>query len=361
MNILYDYQTFIMQHYGGVSRYHFELNEQINRLENVKAEISAPINGNYYIKSKSYHNAWFDGYYGRIAATLADQWQCLRKIDSGKYDIVHATWYDPYILKKKKNVKLVITIHDMIQEIYKESFPESEREKKRLLANRADAIITVSENTRKDVLFFYPEIDSNKVVTVYHGANELPSPHKPELVNEKRFVLFVGGRTGYKNFIGMLDEIAPILLENDDLKLICVGGGDFSFEEESEIKHKNLVGKVCQITATDSELAWFYSNAECFIYPSVYEGFGFPILEAFSCGCPVILNNASCLPEVGGSAVAYFNADKKHELETIVRRVLDDEMYRNKLASLGKERLHEFTWEKTAQETLKVYQRLLVK
>jgi glycosyltransferase involved in cell wall biosynthesis len=169
----------------------------------------------------------------------------------------------------------------------------------------------------------------------------------------------VGGRSAYKNFNFFIESVAGILLKNEDLQVVCAGSLPFTDKEKKFLKNLNILHKVHHIRINDKILKNLYKNAQAFIFPSLYEGFGLPVLEAFSCGCPVILNNSSSLPEIGGDGAIYFEPDNRESIICAVETVLFNEKYREDLIKKGFERLKFFSWEKTANSTKKVYNNLL--
>lgn len=236
-------------------------------------------------------------------------------------------------------------------------------ENKRRLAQMAQAIVVVSENTKKDVLELIPEIDPAKIYTIYHG-NSMPQRipgQSNELALPARFLLFVGQRRAYKNFNWMLREIAEILRTEDSLFLVCAGGPAFDKEEANLMASLGIAEKMVHPNIrSDADLAELYTRAQCFIFPSSYEGFGIPVLEAFACGCPVILNNVSSLPEVGGDAVLYFKEeDDGASLRKAVLQVLNEAGVRADLVKKGAERVRQFSWQNSVEAHIKVYTNLI--
>jgi glycosyltransferase involved in cell wall biosynthesis len=172
--------------------------------------------------------------------------------------------------------------------------------------------------------------------------------------------LFVGNRGIYKNFTFFIKSISPLLFEEKDLYLVCAGGGDFSYDEIHLFDDLKIKGKVLHYPIThDSTLSQLYQKAALFAFPSLYEGFGIPVLEAFSCGCPVAVSNSSSLPEVGGEAVKYFDPNNLESIQKVVDEIVHNNSLQDTLRSRGYQRLKLFSWEKTAQNTKKVYDNLL--
>jgi len=255
---------------------------------------------------------------------------------------------------------VVITVHDLIHE----KFPNNSYRAKHnaaLKCNailRADHIICVSETTRRDLLSLYNVRDS-KVTTVYHGVNmtrsnlEFNSPGPPS-------ILYVGLRSRYKNFSRLLEAYASSKILSSDFVLISFGGKPFTRNERAHIKALGLKDEqVRHVRGDDQMLAYLYSHASVFVYPSLYEGFGIPLLEAMSCGCPVAASRTSAIPEVVGNAAFLFDPYSVEDIRTVIEEVVSNASIRSELIAKGQRRANEFTWDRCAKETLKVYQRLI--
>ena len=145
------------------------------------------------------------------------------------------------------------------------------------------------------------------------------------------------------------------------VKAVCVGGGAFTENEEKELRQSGCFDLFTQIDADDNTLAQYYKNARCFVYPSCYEGFGIPILEAFKLGCPVILANASCFPEIAGDAASYFPSEDHKELARKIIEIIDSDSLREKLREGGYRRVEQFNWNNSANETYEYYYSLINK
>jgi glycosyltransferase involved in cell wall biosynthesis len=250
----------------------------------------------------------------------------------------------------------------MIHEIYPEMFSSKDKtpERKKTLAQKATKIIAISENTKKDIIKFLG-IGENKIEVIYL-ANSINSIKNIDNINielPKTYILFVGSRRGYKNFDLFIEAISPLL--NDDVKLnvVCAGGGKFNDIEIEKLKNLKIKDRVFYYSGSDSVLAYLYKKAIAFVFPSLYEGFGIPLLESFACGCPVICSRTSSLPEVAGDAALYFDpTDKLSILKSIQKVIYDDEL-RDQLVYKGSQRVKEFTWKKTAEKTKKLYEEIL--
>jgi glycosyltransferase involved in cell wall biosynthesis len=243
----------------------------------------------------------------------------------------------------------------MIHELFPRQFEDADiliQEKRETICN-ADKIIAISENTKKDIVNIL-NVAPEKIEVIYHGNSFYPSKHKNRLSLPFRYFLFVGDRTFYKNFSLLLKAFAQIQAQEKDLYLICTGKS-FSKAESEQISQLNLSESIMHISADDRDMEELYSRALFFVFPSLYEGFGLPILEAFACGCPIALSNTSCFPEIAGDAGCYFDP---YDVDSIVYsclQLINDEVKRKRLISRGKERLKLFSWNKTAIQMVNLY------
>jgi glycosyltransferase involved in cell wall biosynthesis len=149
------------------------------------------------------------------------------------------------------------------------------------------------------------------------------------------------------------------MAEDKELFLVCAGGGPFTPDETRFLRRLGIGGRARQYGINDSSLCQLYRRAIAFVFPSLYEGFGLPVLEAFACGCPAILARASSLPELGGEAAAYFEPKSYDGMKDTMARVTEDEDLRAAMVRKGTERARLFSWDKTAEETKKVYQEMV--
>ena len=168
----------------------------------------------------------------------------------------------------------------------------------------------------------------------------------------------MGDRTLYKNFQRLLEAFAIIHKTDQDLYLLCTGH-PLNWEEKTLIDKLNIADRIIQVSIDDRNLSELYSRALLFVFPSLYEGFGIPILEAYACHCPVALSNTSCFPEIAGDAGAYFDPYSVESMVQTLTEVIYSNEKRSCLVATGMKRLQLYSWEKTTQETKKVYQKVL--
>ncbi len=177
---------------------------------------------------------------------------------------------------------------------------------------------------------------------------------------DEPYIIYVGQRGGYKNFESILRAYAKSKLLKDEYCIVCFGGGGFRDQELALMKTLSLpLSKFCHLSGTDDVLASLYASAATFVYPSLYEGFGIPPLEAMSFGCPVVCADSGPLPEVVGDAAEMFDPADADHLGAAIERVVSSPAHAAKLVEKGYMRVQQFSWEKCALETLDVYRKIV--
>lgn len=381
MTILFDYQAFEMQPFGGVSKSYAEIISHLKAM-GVDVHLAIKESNNEHLLQKGIapsikslgttNKRWLGGkklFKGqrrllRKGLSLAgyhddflsiNQDYCIKQLKKKQFDIFEPTFFDSYFLPYHKNKPFVLTVHDMIPEILGVDEPQAQQ--KKLLCPLAAHIHVPSENTKKDLVDIL-NIPSEKVTVTPHGAPISPSTKYPSPYPSP-YILYVGARWSYKNFTPFIKECAITIKQHPDLHVVCTGQ-PFEKEEQNLIASLGLSDHIIHQYATEKEMQALYQNAVAFVYPSAYEGFGIPILEAFVCGCPVFLNNASCFPEVGGDAAIYFDINRRSDLaEHIEAFLLSPEQDRNDLIARGRERAQLFSWEESAKKLSHIYNTLL--
>ncbi|GAB4015108.1 glycosyltransferase family 4 protein [Spirosoma koreense] len=365
MNIFFDYQAFTLQAYGGISRYYCELITGINKTLPNKAHLSILWSNNIQLREYNIpvHKYIFPKRH-RLLSKTNKLYNILDK-EVHNYDIYHATYFDDFLGRYIKTRPFVTTFHDMTYERLSHKFAELSDDKwiipqKKKIAERASHLIAVSESTKRDMIELLA-IPAEKITVIHLGSSFMQSNSRQECydtVSRPPYLLYVGNRAGYKNFIPFLRSIAN-LLTRYKINLICAGGGKFTIEEKNIIQHLSITAFVHHHAIDDHALKNLYLGATAFIFPSLYEGFGIPILEAFSCNCPCIVSNNSSLPEVAGEAALYIDPTEPDSIAIAVETLILDSTVRKKLIQYGQLRLTHFSWAHTVDETIKLYKKLL--
>ena len=281
-------------------------------------------------------------------------------------------------LLRRKDLKTIVTIHDLAFKFFPEYFTKWDLFKLNILSDhavkKADKIIAISNATKQDILKIYPGVDEKKIKVIYHGfdgglfgdeANENVSSDQVEKIlksyklEAQKYLLYVGAIQPRKNLIVLIEAFEKIKKLQPKLKLVFAGekawlcGGIAKKIENSDFKEDIVItGKV-----PFAQMPTLYRSAAVFVFPSLYEGFGMPILEAFASNVPVVLANNSCLPEVGGRAALYFEGGDSADLKRKILSLLENPTLKNEMIAKGKKRLEDFSWEKCAEQTLEVIRR----
>lgn len=367
MNISYDYQIFSSQRFGGISRYFYELANNLAGLddETVECLINSPVFINEYLhysRMSLQINGLFlpafprsnriYGFINKLMSPLA--------YSHFRPDIVHETYYSPGTVVPHGS-RIVITVYDMIHELYPEYFSVNDRtrEYKKIAVQRADHVICISDNTRNDLIrFLGVPLEKTTVVHLGFTLTKSDNCNMPQL--NRPFILYVGSRRGYKNFQSLLTAYASRSELLNHYDLVVFGGGSLKLYEVELIKSLQIpLQKVVQISGGDGILNGLYKQASMFVYPSLYEGFGIPPLEAMSFSCPVACSNTSSIPEVVGDAAIQFDPfDTDSIADALVNLSSNLDLQRTMIAQ-GLERIKIFSWKQCAMQTFDVYRNLL--
>ena len=365
VKVLFDYQHFSEQRYGGISRYFAGLMHGLESVSDVNCDLSALYSQNYYIKDRQLPLQSKTG-----SALFANKlkreirWNKAYSrfvVHRGNYDVFHPTYYHPYFLDHIKK-PFVITIHDMIHERFADSFLPNDPVKnyKKEVISRADKIIAISLSTKKDLIDTL-NISDSKIKVIQHGVRLSDATTvKPNLTLAipSQFILYVGDRNQYKNFNRFAEALAHILPNHKNLYLICTGGFPFSDAEVDLLHNLNIIHRCIRLNVTDDELNQLYRHAQLLVVPSLCEGFGYPILEAFNAGCPVAASRIPAIVETAGDAAIYFNPYNVEEMVAAMGQLLQDTELRNELTTKGRQRVKMFDLQREVEETIAVYKEL---
>jgi glycosyltransferase involved in cell wall biosynthesis len=366
MRIAFDYQTFVLQSYGGISRYFTQLAQGLLDMEQ-EVEIFAPMHRNSYLSTlpQGIVNGRHINRYPPKTTRLFSAYNQLGsrfQIARWKPDLVHETYY-ARAGSAPRICPTVITVYDMIHELFANEFPKRDNTAaiKRIAVERADHVICISENTKLDLMRLLGT-PANKISVVLLGFDQFaPREEAPQVVTPtgNPFLLYVGQRGGYKNFSGFLKAVASSKRLLSDFDIIAFGGPRFSSAEFGLISSLGFAeNQVQHRSGSDNLLGSFYSSAKAFVYPSLYEGFGIPPLEAMAHNCPVISSNTSSMPEVIGVAGEYFDPNDTDDMRRAIETVVCSDNYAESLQKAGADRLTAFSWGKCTQETFDIYRSL---
>ena len=271
-----------------------------------------------------------------------------------------------HYIPRFSTIPIVVTIHDLSFHYYPNDFLKRDLFKlknwTKYSVKNAKKIIAVSQSTKQDLIRFY-DISEDKIQVIYNGfekniTNSQLDTKVIQKIKKQSYILYVGTLQPRKNLERLIEAFS--LVKNKNLDLVIVGKRGWMFEEILEAPKKyGVSGRVKFLdSVSDEELPNLYRNALCFILPSLYEGFGLPILEAMKYGCPVLASNVSSLPEAGGDAALYFDPENTGDIARSLESIIQNSELRKDLIKKGYQQVKKFSWEKSAKETLKVLEDL---
>jgi glycosyltransferase involved in cell wall biosynthesis len=356
-----DEQIFAVQAYGGISRLFYEKASAFVRDRSLGIDLEpldAPIVNHYvmvddqlaqHLRVREVRNPY-----------LALGRYLTRRRRRSSVDIVHNTFYLPRGLGEHKDARRIVTVYDMIPEL----MPKTRRRmdfltEKHRYVREADHIICISESTRSDLLAVYPDVRA-PISIAYPGVGNAFAPGIAPLDGfPERFVLHVGNRSGYKDGATLLRAFAAVAPRHPGLVLFLVGGGPLSLDESRMAADLGISDRIVQRLLSDDEVPAAYANAVVTVFPSRYEGFGLPAVEAMASASPLVLADTSSLPEVGGEAARYFSPGDAAALAGVLGELLEDDGQRSDLAERGLTRARRFTWAGYAESNVTAYREAL--
>lgn len=357
-----DDQVFVMQQHGGISRYFTELLRAFRDAPELGVEVLTPFR--YVVND---HLLELDPQrFGRARLPqIAQRNRVLQPLNRIRIrrravhrELIHHTYYLAAGLQLPAARRLC-TIYDMTPELFPDMFPYGNpHAAKDGYVQACDAIACISQTTKNDLLRHYGELDKPVVVTPLAAGQEFFTAPPPLVGMAAPYVLYVGQRVGYKNFDVSLRALARLAASRPTLRLVCAGGPPFDAAERIRIDNLGLTSRVEQRAITDGAMPGMYSSATCLVFPSRYEGFGLPTVEAFAAGCPVVLADTPCSVEIGGAAAQYFSPDDDEALAEIIDELAGNPVAHRHWTERGRLRGADFTWRRTAELTRDLYRQV---
>lgn len=391
MRIAFDHQAFCLQKTGGISRYYCRLASELSRHadrvntqseHDVDVRIFAPLYRNQYLQhvpGKVVHGYPVSNYPPKTASLCVAANGLLAKhlIKRWHPDVVHETYFSA-TATAPQSCPSVLTVFDMISELAESESGHTinhfKSSNKFAAVKRADHVICISEQTRQDLIRLF-DVPEKKVSVVYLGCDEeinsMMNKRKNRATsaqlnsfggnaNRRPYLLYVGLRDGYKNFNNLIRAIGCSTQLKTSFDLVAFGGGVFNASEWALFKELGFRhDQIRQQGGSDEVLNALYKNAAAFVYPSTYEGFGLPPLEAMAQHCPVVSSHSSSMPEVIGDAAQYFDPHSIDSMTFAIEAVVYSTARAQELVELGSERIKLFSWQRCADNTLTVYRSLL--
>ena len=374
MQVFFDEQIFLTEDAGGISRYICTLAEHMARCPDVSVTVFGGISRNIHLRRLA-GNASLR----KISAVRRDHWRINTQVKRlsrfwrrltflsvrcrASTVVYHPSYYavDPFIARRADAT--VVTFHDMIPEWLHERSPSKGSDhlpaQKAGTLRLADAVLVVSEATRRDLEHYHPGARGKTTVTPLATClGEITPAPLPDCIPRDFFLYVSNNREGYKNGMSLMRALALLAERFPEINAVFFGGRAFSSDENEWLRKNGLENRVLHVTGEDPLLAACYQHATALVYPSLYEGFGLPVLEAMQLGCPVITSPNSSLPEVAGEAAVYVDPRDTATLARVMSRMFTDESWRGSLVNRGLSRSTLFSWGKTAAQTVNVYQRV---
>lgn len=360
VSVYVDDQISTLQTYGGISRYFAEMMRHFRRDSDHGVQL---LNGREWSLN---HHMISAGFGRRLLGRMGRSNRRLRRANALiavyrrlRADVIHHSYYDPDYLEMGSDRCRVVTVYDMIPERLPHLFPKGNPHlAKRAFVEVADLVMAISESTKRDIVELYGQLSVPIVVTPLGVSDMFFAVQARPSTLPSNYVLFVGKRCGYKDFDVLARAFAAADLP-DEVHLVAAGGPPLSPDERSVLSGLGIQGRVVHLPMDDSELAGAYQHALCFVFPSRYEGFGLPTLEAMAAGCATVLSDSSSHPEVGGEAALYFAPGDVSELAAHLESLVADPEIRRSRGELGVERARHFPWARTAQLTADAYRQAL--
>jgi mannosyltransferase len=346
LTVKLDGVIFGLQTYGGISNYWGRLLRQMDAQANIESQMLLP----KHIRYAEYDSKWHTNSSIRKEVLPTRLARYLDVMDNRPCDVFHSSYFR---VPTSRSTKYVVTVYDFIYERYRHGLARWVHSIQKIRSiRRADAVICISEATRDDVLRYVPGVDPERLHVVYLGVDQNTYfPVQTATVEKlQNMVLYVGQRGGYKRF----DLAVESLAQCPQLSLGIVG--PIPSPSEVELLESRLHGRWHSFGPVSSaRLRELYSTVFAFIFPSDYEGFGLPILEAMACGCPVVASHRSSLPEVGGQAAFYAHEQRPEAFAAALTKLQKSESERDKAIAFGMKHAKGFSWERTFEETLAIY------
>lgn len=376
MEIFFDEQIFLSQNAGGISRYFCELATALKETGLGSPLIFGGVSRNQHLKELRD--------LGSVDVVMVERRDMLRlrsffkrlskiwrRIAFMEYRwkvgevLYHPTLYDVDPFISGRCVGTVVTFHDMIPEWLGATAISDRAGKQEVFLRqrkdafeRANAVVSVSHATAVDICKYYGSGQESKIKVAHHGTSKMTHASSGIPLSGRPYFLFVGNRSGYKNGLMAIKALGAISATG--VALVFFGGPPFSPVEVEFITENKFGECVFHCSGSDAVLADLYTHAVALVYPSLYEGFGLPILEALSYECEVIAHNGSCIPEVGGNAIHYANCEVDFELAAKMAFLLTKGVDRSEFLIRAAEQVSLFSWARSAEVHYNVYQEVVL-
>ena len=358
--MLFDGEAFFRHRRSGITRY---LSELIHEFRTDPAMGIDPVTPYRWVTNRHLTEGWAG--YSAVPLPRALRPRVLPWLNARHsrelepVDLVHHSLYEERALRAWRTRRRICNVYDFTFE----RFPELAGDASAHLAakaqflERCDAVICISQTTRDDLSRFHPGLDKS-ISVIPLGVGERFFESRPTRIPRlpERYLLYVGNRHRHKNVDLLLQAFAEVSEQDADLHLVLAGA---HLADENARRRARDRGRTLRLKVSDRALPWLYRRAEAFVFPSLYEGFGLPVLEAMAAGCPVAVSDADALLEVASDAALVFRPDDPGMLAGQIERLLADRALADQLREAGRRRASEFTWRRTAALTAAAYDRVI--
>jgi glycosyltransferase involved in cell wall biosynthesis len=359
MKVVYDNIIFSIQNAGGISLVWYELSQRLLKKKEIDFMVieNSRVNNNIFRKIL---NIGSDNIALRESDFILKRYMPPPYLDINEPFIFHSSYYRTSL---QKNAINITTVHDFTYEHFVRGVPKYVNYLQKALAiKNSRGIICVSENTKNDLLHFFPKTDLKKVRVIYNGVSDhfkylddkkLQLTEQFSELSSLKYLIFVGNRRRYKNFICAIETISRL----DGFSLVIAGGGKLTSEEE-RLLSRFIRGRFFSYPfLNDNDLNILYNNATCLLYPSLYEGFGLPMIEAMKAGCPVLAASNSSIPEIAGQAALLVEEASPAEFSKKVI-LLENMEFREDVIKQGFIQANKYSWDRCATEVVQFYKEI---
>lgn len=365
IKVLFDHQVFSLQNYGGITAYYEWLIPNLRKF-GVKSDLSLFVSSNYQISRIKNHfflniSDRFVRKYLKYLYFVINTIYTYFIFKFQKYDIFHVTYYEPYFLNFLGKKKLVVTIYDCAYEEMgnKQKWSDRLLMNRKKIIERADKIIAISEDVKKDILKFY-NVPADKIKVIYLfsplGNKKIVNKNNKKL-NQ---ILFIGTREFNKNFNSFIKAFKKLSDKNENIKLLCMGGGKFTDGEMQLIRKLDLIDKISwKYISTDKDTIKYLQQSIMFVYPSLKEGFGIPLLNSFACGCLAVASGIPVFNEIAKGAFVPINPKSVNNMFLVMEKVLNNTIDKNKFIKNGYRCLRKYSIDRMTTTTAKLYEDLV--
>jgi glycosyltransferase involved in cell wall biosynthesis len=357
IKVIFEGSIFLHQKKGGISKYIEKINDRFINY-NINSVIYSPIIVSDNL-TRNKKNIIYFFRFSKIPKFFTKIFYALNNLLTISYikklkpNILHFTYYNNFLIPYIK-MPYILTVYDLIHERMRDKNKKFNKSK---LIKKAEHIICISKQTKNDLVKFY-KVKREKITIIYPGVD---SRIKFIKKRKENYILFVGSRGRYKNFINFIKAYSRSKYLIKNFKVVCFGVEKFSYNEIELFNKLKITDRIIYKTGNDLKLENYYKKASLFVTTSLFEGFGLTPLEAMRCGCPVISSNIPIFKETLGNSCVYVDAKDVKDIKKNIERILKLKNLQKRLIERGYKRIKKFSWDKCTSETAKIYRQITSK